>query len=132
MADALGPDLASMKVVTPADAKIAIKFARLRKKELAADKRELSAQLADTREAWRERTSGQDQHRRPRTRRRPGRAIRMGVQAKRRGERMEHAGVVNSFSDQKQEIDRMIIVVDRYMLDLERWIASVAGTSKEG
>src|SRR6185369_3004248 len=52
----LGPDLAGMNVETPAEAKIAIKLARLRKKELQAEKRQLSAQLADVREEWRERT----------------------------------------------------------------------------
>ena len=79
----LGADLAEMEVNTPEEAKIAIKMARLRKKEIQAEKRDLAAELADVREQWRDRQAG-----RISTvglgRGTGGRMVRMGVQAKRR------------------------------------------------
>src|SRR4051794_31892081 len=50
MNDILGPDLATFEVTSPEDAKVGIKLARLRKKELQQEKRELAAELADVRE----------------------------------------------------------------------------------
>src|SRR5690242_8323341 len=50
MREVLGDDLVDMNVDTAAEAKIAIKLARVRKKELQAEKRELSSDLADHRE----------------------------------------------------------------------------------
>jgi len=117
--EVLGPDLAAMEVNTPAEAKIAIKLARLRKKELQAEKREISSELADHREEWRDRTAG-----RYSTialgRGTGARIVRAGIQGKRRAERQEHAKVVNQFSDAKQAIDRKIAVVDRMILEFER------------
>lgn len=114
-----GDELSDMEVSTPADAKLAIKLARIRKKEIQAEKRELAAELADVREEWRGRQAG-----RISTvglgRGGGGRLIRGAVQAKRRSERMDHAGVVNEFSDRRQELDRQIIILDRLIADLER------------
>jgi len=91
-----GPELAGLETNTPVDAKYAIKLARLRKKELQNEKRELAAELADERERWRERQAG-----RISTvglgRGTSGRVMRGSIQGKRRGERMEHAGRVTSF-----------------------------------
>ena len=117
--EVLGPELAAMNVESAEEAKVAIKLAKLRKKELQADKRELSSELADHREAWRERTAG-----RYSTvalgRGTGGRMLRAGIQAKRRSERQEHASTVNAFSDAKQEIDRKIAQIDRFIIELER------------
>lgn len=120
--DAVGVELAEMDVNTPAEAKLAIKLARLRKKELQSEKREISADLADHREGWRERQAGRHS-----TvglgRGTGGRIVRAGIQAKRRSERQANANVVNAFSDAKQEIDRKIAIVDRLIIDLERQAA---------
>ena len=108
-----------MEINSAAEAKIAVKLLRIRKKELQAEKRQLSAQLADHREAWRERQAG-----RISTvglgRGTGGRIIRSGIQAKRRGDRLQHAGVVNAYSDAKQVIDQKIAYVDRVILHYER------------
>ncbi len=115
----LGADLFDMEVTTPEEAKIAIKLARLRKKEIQTEKRELAAELADVREEWRNRTAG-----RVSTvgfgRGKGGRMVRGAVQAKRRNERMDHAGVVNQYSDRRQELDAQIATVDRFLIELER------------
>ena len=117
--EVLGAELAAMDVDSPAEARIAIKLARLRKKELQAEKRDLASQLADVREEWRDRTAG-----RYSTvglgRGTGGRMVRAGIQAKRRSERQQHAGVVNEFSDARQEIERKIAMVDRTIIELER------------
>jgi hypothetical protein len=117
--EVLGADLVNAPADTPAEAKLAIKLARLRKKELQAEKRGLSAQLGDVREEWRRRTAG----RYSTTllgRGKTGRIIRAGVQTQRRGERLQHASQVNAFSDAKQLIDRKIDMVDRVIIELER------------
>lgn len=115
----LGDELVSMEVNTPEEAKIAIKLARLRKKEIQGEKRELAADLADAREGWRDRQAG-----RYSTvglgRGTSGRIIRSGIQAGRRSERMAHAGQVNEFSDARQELDQRILVIDKLIIDLER------------
>ncbi len=117
--DILGEDLASFEVNTSEDAKIAIKMARLRKKEIQNEKRELAAELADVREEWRDRQAG-----RIRTaglgRGTGGKMVRAGIQTKRRSEKMDHAQVVNAFSDQEQELDSQIAMIDRMIIDLER------------
>jgi hypothetical protein len=124
--DAVGQELAAMEIDTPADAKIAIKLARLRKKELAAEKRELASQLADQREIWRQRQAGRHS-----TvglgRGTGGRMIRAGIQANRRSQRQQYANVVNSFSDARQEIDQKIATVDRLILEMERIVARGLG-----
>lgn len=117
--EVLGDELADMDVSTPAEAKIAIKLARIRKKEIAAEKRELAAELADVREEWRNKTAGRV-NMVGLGRGGGGRLVRGAVQSKRRGERMAHAGVVNEFSDRKQELDRRLITLDRLIADLER------------
>jgi hypothetical protein len=117
--EVFGAELANLDTNTPEEAKYAIKLARLRKRELQAEKKELAAELADERERWRGRQAG-----RISTvglgRGTGGRMMRAGVQAKRRGERLEHAGLVNEFSDARQELDRPIALVDRLIIDLER------------
>jgi hypothetical protein len=117
--EVFGPELAALETNTPEDAKYAIKLARLRKRELQAEKKELAAELADERERWRERQAG-----RISTvglgRGTGGRMIRAGVQAKRRNERLDHAGIVNQYSDARQELDRRIALVDRLIIELER------------
>jgi len=114
--EALGPDLAAFEADTPAQAKIAIKMARLRKRELQAEKREIAAGSADEREAWRERQAG-----RYYLGGLPRRSVmRQGIQGKRRAERLTHAATVNAASDAKQEIDNKIAMVDRLLLELER------------
>lgn len=50
MREVLGDELVDMDVNSPTEAKLAIKLAKLRKKELQAEKRELSAELADHRD----------------------------------------------------------------------------------
>lgn len=115
----LGAELADLDVTTPADAKIAIKLARLRKTEIAAEKRELAAELADVREEWRGRQAG----RRSTTglgRGTGGRMVRGAIQAKRRSEKMSHAEVVNEFSDRKQELDQALAYLDRVIVGLQR------------
>lgn len=115
----LGPELADMNVDTPAEAKMAIKLARLRKKEIQAEKRAVSAELADQREAWRERQAG-----RISTvglgRGTGGRIVRAGIQGKRRSERLQNASTVNAYSDAKQRIDYKIARIDRFIAELER------------
>ena len=115
----LGAELADMDVSTAADAKTAIKLARLRKTEIAAEKRELAAELADVREEWRNRTAG-----RIRTvgmgRGTGGRIVRGAIQSKRRSERMSHAEVINEFSDRKQELDQALVYLDRVIVGLQR------------
>ena len=120
MRQILGDDLVDMEVNSPDEAKIAIKLARLRKKELQAEKRELAAELADVREEWRDRQAG-----RISTvglgRGMGGRIMRGTIQANRRGERMQQAERVNAFSDARQDLDQQIVVIDRMIIDLERW-----------
>jgi hypothetical protein len=117
--DVLGQELADMEINSAEEAKLAIKMARLRKRELQAEKRALSGELADHREAWRERQAGRHS-----TvllgRGATGRMIRAGIQANRRSERQAHADIVNDFSDRKQVIDQKILAVDRLLLELER------------
>ena len=123
--EAVGPELAAAPADTPDDARLAIKLARIRKTELATEKRELAAELADVREAWRERQAG----RYSTTllgRGMTGRLIRAGVQGQRRSERLQHADQVNAFSDARQEIERKIVVVDRLLVELQR----VAGSKR--
>ncbi len=115
----LGPELADMEVNTPAEAKLAIKLARLRKKEIQAQKRDLASGLADVREAWRERQAGRISTRGA-GRGTGGKIIRGAVQAKRQGERMDHAQRVNQLSDARQELDQQIGMIDRLIIDLER------------
>jgi hypothetical protein len=115
----LGRDLAEMEVNTAADAKLAIKLAKLRKRELQAEKRALASEVADAREQWRERQAG----RMPMTivgRGTGGRLLRGAVQANRRSERMKHADRVNAFSDARQELDEKLLMIDRLILELER------------
>lgn len=120
--DAIGPELAAAPVDTPANAKLAIKLARIRKRELQAEKRELGVGLADERERWRERQAGRyytgGLGRRS--------FVRQMVQSNRRQERLGHAAVVNQYGDAKQEIDRKIDIVEKLMIDLER--TAVGGT----
>lgn len=115
----LGDDLSDIDVSTPADAKLAIKLARLRKKEIQAEKRELASELADVREEWRGKTAG-----RISTvglgRGTSGRMVRGAIQVKRRSEKMGHADVVNEFSDRRQDLDRQIMLIDRLIADMER------------
>lgn len=113
-----GPELAAMVVETAADAKHAIKLARIRKREIQAQKKELAVELADVREAWRERQAG-------RVRLGGGRGtgaklVRGAVQAKRQGERMQYTDTVNEFSDRRQDLDQALIVLDRVIADMER------------
>jgi hypothetical protein len=84
--EVLGEELADMEVTTAADAKVAIKLARLRKTEIATEKRELAAELADVREEWRGTQAG----RIVTTglgRGTGGRMVRGAIQAKRRSEK---------------------------------------------
>lgn len=117
--DALGPDLFEFEANSPEDAKLAIKLARIRRRELTAEKRHLSGELANHREQWRERQAG-----RYSTvllgRGTAARMVRAGIQSQRRSERLAHADVLNSYSDAKQEIDRKIAIVDRLTIELER------------
>lgn len=117
--DALGPDLFDFEATTPADAKLAIKLARIRRRELTGEKRKIAGELANHREQWRERQAG-----RYSTvllgRGSAARIVRAGIQTQRRSERQAHAEVVNAYSDAKQEIERKIAIVDRLMIDLER------------
>lgn len=119
MREILGDDLADMEVNSPEEAKVAIKLAKLRKREIQGQKRELASELADVREQWRQRQAG-----RISTvgmgRGTSARFIRAGIQSKRRGERLDHAKEVNAFSDAKQELDYMITVIDGLIIDLER------------
>lgn len=124
----LGAELADFDVSTPEDAKVAVKLARLRKTEIAAEKRELAAELADVREQWRERQAG----RIVTTglgRGTGGRMVRGAIQANRRSERMSHAEVVNEFSDRKQLLDQASAYLDRVIVGLQRdWVTG--GTAK--
>ena len=107
------------EVNNPDEAKIAIKLARLRKREIQAEKRELASELGDVREQWRERQAG-----RISTvglgRGTGPRIVRATIQGKRRNEKLDHANVVNQFSDRRQELDYQLTVIDRFLLDLER------------
>lgn len=117
---AFGPDLTNLEEpTTPAEAKFAIKLARLRKKELQAEKRALAAQLADVRESWRERQAGRYSTR-GMGRGLTGQIVRGSIQAKRRSERMDHAETVNEFSDRRQELDEAIRVIDLLIIRFER------------
>lgn len=119
---ALGDELFEVDVQTPADAKYAIKLARLRKRELQAAKRDLSTHAAEERERWRDRQAGRYSTT-GMGRGTTARVIRSGIQSSRRAERQEHADRLNVVSDQKQEFDRAIAVVDRLLIDLERQAA---------
>lgn len=120
-----GPELAHLEVNTPEEAKYAIKLAKLRKRQIQGEKRELAAELADERERWRGRQAG-----RISTvglgRGTGGRIIRAGIQANRRSERLEHAGRVNQYSDVRQDLDRQIALIDRFIIELERQAARKA------
>jgi hypothetical protein len=104
-----------------ADAKLSIKELRLRKKDLQGRKREIAAELSEERAAWRERQAG-----RISTiglgRGTGGRIMRGAIQGKRRGERMQHADIVNEAAARRQDIDDLIDDVDRAIIDLERYI----------
>lgn len=117
--EAAGPELADAPMDDPADAKLALRLARVRKQELASEKRELATELAEVREAWRERTAG-----RISTiglgRGGGAKMLRVGIQAKRRTERLEHAAEVNAFSDARQVIDRKLAIIDRLIVELQR------------
>jgi hypothetical protein len=107
-----------LRVGNAAEQKLAIKELRLKKKELAAQKRELTANIAAIRAQYRTKVAG-----RYSTvglgRGTGGRIIRAGIQAKRRGERMQVDSAVVPIEHKRNAIDSQMILIDRAIARIE-------------
>jgi hypothetical protein len=107
-----------VNVSSAPEAKLAIKELRLIKKEWQAKKKELAAIKAEENARWRERQAGRITTT-PLGRGRGGRIMRGAIQGKRRGERMEHAEIINNISAQQAAIDRNVMQIDSVIAQME-------------
>jgi hypothetical protein len=109
-------------VDTPDDAWQAIKELKLYKKEVAANRKEITQEIASVRAAHRTQVAG-----RYSTvglgRGTTGRIMRAGIQGKRRAERMQTDQQVSALERQRNAYDRALIEIDRLVMRLDRWAA---------
>ncbi|MCA1572735.1 MAG: hypothetical protein LC798_21060 [Chloroflexi bacterium] len=112
----------SMRVTatTVDEAKIGIKQLRLHKRGLTAQKRELTAQIQAIRAEHRSRVAGR--HVLPRGGGRLGQITRVGIQIKRRAERMQADNAVVPLERQRAALEEQLIEVDRGIAQLEAYV----------
>jgi hypothetical protein len=105
------------QVSTTAEAKLAIKQLRLKKKELTAQKREIAADVSAVRAEYRTKAAGRLYMGRGGGT--AGQMIRAGVRAKRRSERMAVEDSVVPLEQQKAQLDARMLVIDRAIAQIE-------------
>jgi hypothetical protein len=108
-----------LHVNNSAEGKLAIKQLRIKKKELATEKREVAADIAGVRAEYRTKAAGRVYLGRGGGK--TGMAVRAGVRAKRRGERMAVEESVVPMEREKANLDARMNAIDRAIAQIETW-----------
>ena len=118
-----------LNINNAAESKLAIKQLRLKKKELATEKREAASEIAGVRAEYRTKAAGRVYMGRGGGK--SGALVRGAVRAKRRGERMAVEESVVPLEEVKRNLDARMNAIDRAIMQIETWAASGEWADKE-